>query len=309
MKLCLPIHAPDGLDSLLEPYLPNAEHLLVFDTATRAFEQISLLETARTNSPSPQFDAVVCGSINRVTMRALIERGITIFGTESSTVRQVIAEHDNRELEAAVVAPEGRSACHGHESHEGSGCGCSHNHGHEHGGACGGKGGGCGDHAHGGEGGCCGSRKTPSRASTEASSSEAQATLRIAVCSQNRKTVTEHAGKCRKFWIYEVTRGELSGKSLLELPIEQSLHATGGEQAHPLDSVNVLITAGMGSGLHNRLLQRGIQGIVTTVTNPDQAVAEYLAGVIPNFPPKLDWTSPTATMSNTARTVPGKGGA
>jgi hypothetical protein len=32
--------------------------------------------------------------------------------------------------------------------------------------------------------------------------------MKIAVTSQNRKTITSHAGKCRKFWVYEVEDAE-----------------------------------------------------------------------------------------------------
>ena len=58
--------------------------------------------------------------------------------------------------------------------------------------------------------------------------------MQIAVTSQNRKTITEHAGKCRKFWIYDVEKGVLTGKRLVELSIDQSLHASAGQLAEPL---------------------------------------------------------------------------
>lgn len=65
--------------------------------------------------------------------------------------------------------------------------------------------------------------------------------MKIAVASQNRKTVTGHAGKCRKFWIYGIDHDSVKGKTLLELPTDQSFHASHG-QPHPLDDVQVLIT-------------------------------------------------------------------
>ena len=37
--------------------------------------------------------------------------------------------------------------------------------------------------------------------------------MKIAVTSQNRKTVTGHAGKCRKFWIYEVEGSAVISKN------------------------------------------------------------------------------------------------
>lgn len=105
--------------------------------------------------------------------------------------------------------------------------------------------------------------------------------MKIAVASQNRKTVTGHAGKCRKFWIYDVEGGAVAHKTLLELPREQSFHEHRGPDPHPLHGVQVLITGGMGEGLMRRLAGMGVKGIVTPETDPDQAVAAYLAGTLP----------------------------
>lgn len=275
MKLCIPVNSPNGLESLLEPHLPRAEHLLFFDTETRAFEQISLRETSPGAGGDIEINAVLCGSINRVTLRTLIEQGISVYGTEAQTVAQAIAQYENGELEAAVVAP---GAGHG------GGCGCGGGHGehscHTEGGGCSGhgehhchgEGSGCGGHE---DGGCCGSRASAGVAVADRPRGEG---CKIAVTSQNRKTVTEHAGKCRKFWVYDVKQGQVTGKTLLELPIEQSLHESPAGQAHPLDAVDVLITAGIGSGLQQRLQQQGIQSVVTREESPDQAVAVFLAG-------------------------------
>lgn len=106
----------------------------------------------------------------------------------------------------------------------------------------------------------------------------------VAVTSQNRRTITDHAGKCRKFWLYEVQQGQVKGRSLLELPIEQAFHGSSAQQPHPLDGINVLITGGMGPGLRQRLLQKGIQGVVTLESDPDEAVQALLAGSLENVP-------------------------
>ena len=45
--------------------------------------------------------------------------------------------------------------------------------------------------------------------------------MKIAVTSQNRKTITGHAGKCRKFWIYEIVDKKVVDNTLLELALEQ----------------------------------------------------------------------------------------
>lgn len=113
--------------------------------------------------------------------------------------------------------------------------------------------------------------------------------MKIAVTSQNRKTITQHAGKCRKFWIYDINEGAIAGKDLLELPIEQSFHASHHQLAAPLAGVSVLITASMGAGLYQRLRQGGITPFITTEEDPDTAVAAYLeAG---QEPPHVEYAS------------------
>ena len=112
----------------------------------------------------------------------------------------------------------------------------------------------------------------------------------IAVTSQNRKSITGHAGKCRKFWLYEVDQQQVLGKQLLELPLAQSYH----ESAHtapdptvvnPLDAINVLIAGAMGWGLQQRLTRKGIVAVVTPEPDPDLAVAAWLNGTLAEISP------------------------
>jgi len=105
--------------------------------------------------------------------------------------------------------------------------------------------------------------------------------MKIAITSQNRKTITEHAGICRKFWVYEVQDQVVVGKDLVELEKEQSFHEVAHADRidpHPLDGISLLIAGGAGQGLQNRLAQRGVQVVVTTATDPDQAMADWLKG-------------------------------
>ncbi len=102
--------------------------------------------------------------------------------------------------------------------------------------------------------------------------------MKIAVASQDKKSVTGHAGHCQKFWIYQTQDKEICNKQLLELPKEKSFHNSFPRENHPLDDVKVLIAGGMGQGLVRRLEAKGIEGIVTKETDPDRAVAAYLDG-------------------------------
>ncbi len=288
MKLCIPVTAPNGLASMIEPHLPQANYLFFFDTELRSCHQMSMNEL--NEDAEIPMDAVLCGSINRILLKTLIEQGIAVYGTEAQTVEQAIAQFENGELQAAVLGGGCSGHGHAHPSESGRCCSGQNKEASDHG--CGGSHGGCGSHgketghkhghshAHAG-GGCCGSR------AATADTVEIPAlgdVFKIAVCSQNRKTVTEHAGKCRKFWVYDVAEGRVVGRNLLELTIEQSFHEAKEGQAHPLDEVDVLITGSIGGGLQQRLKQRGILGIVTSETDLDQAIADFLAGKIEPAP-------------------------
>ncbi len=106
--------------------------------------------------------------------------------------------------------------------------------------------------------------------------------MKIAVASQNRRNVTDHAGRCRRFWIYEIGQNRVVRKDLRELPISGSFHETPAGTPHALDDVGVLISGGMGAGMRRKLDARGITGVVIAGTDPDTAVAAYLAGTLAN---------------------------
>jgi len=104
--------------------------------------------------------------------------------------------------------------------------------------------------------------------------------MKIAVTSQDRHTVTGHAGKCRNFLVYEVDGQTVLRKTLIELPMAQSLHESHGAAPHPLDGIGVLISGGAGPGLIRRLNNLGIQALVTLETEPDSAVTAFLNGTL-----------------------------
>jgi predicted Fe-Mo cluster-binding NifX family protein len=110
--------------------------------------------------------------------------------------------------------------------------------------------------------------------------------MKIAVTSQNRRDITEHAGRCRNFWVFEVDDGIILDSSLLELPKEASFHDASPHAPHPLDGIEVLIAGGMGDGLKARLARRGIEALVTSETQPERAVRAWLEGRLPLGEPR-----------------------
>lgn len=257
MNLCIPLRAPmaDGAtDAYVEPYFPRARYLYLYDTESGGGRTLDLTRLAEEDGGF-RVDVVLCTSLDRKTLRQLQARGIAVYGTEADTFRVALDQYLRGELIAAENEPES------------SGCG----------GGCG-KSGGCGGHGQGGN----------HESGSVAAESAVQGEMRIALCSQNRKTLTAHAGKCRKFWIYTVLDGIVQKRELLELPLEQSLHSTSDADAHPLDGVDVLIAGSMGSGLQARLRARGIMPRISDLNDLNEAVAAFLAGEMPSSDQDLD---------------------
>ena len=276
MKICVPLVRPEGLSSSIEADPAEAQFLLFFNSEDDSFDEIDL---SAKDVVVPDFDAVICSRINRQVFGALRQRGIEVYLTDEIKVTGALDEYRSGSIFKVPDLAGGGcgGGCQGHGGHQhdhgaASGCGChsAESHGHQ----AGGCGGGCGGHAETHGGGCCGSAKEAHCGASTGYSREA--TLRIAVTSQNRKTVTEHAGKCRKFWIYEIQAGAVLGRTLLELPLEQSLHEWSGDGVHPIEAVNVLITGSVGEGMRGRLARWSIETVVTSEVDPDAAVASFL---------------------------------
>jgi predicted Fe-Mo cluster-binding NifX family protein len=110
--------------------------------------------------------------------------------------------------------------------------------------------------------------------------------MKIAVTSQNRKNITDHAGRCRKFWIFHIENDAVVDKQLLELPREQSFHDSSPHDDHPLDDVDVLISGGMGQGLMKRLARKNIQCLITSEDDPASAVSLFIEGKLAGDRPR-----------------------
>jgi predicted Fe-Mo cluster-binding NifX family protein len=105
--------------------------------------------------------------------------------------------------------------------------------------------------------------------------------MKIAVGSQNRKTVTEHAGRTRKFSVWQAQAdAEPVQLDWIELPKEFAFHEFRGTGPHPLDAVDVIIVGSAGPGFARRLAARGITVVQTAEADPQKAVRDYLAGTL-----------------------------
>ncbi len=97
--------------------------------------------------------------------------------------------------------------------------------------------------------------------------------MKIAVASQNFRTVTPHAGRTRRFLVYAAgSDGVIAEVQRLDLPKELAMHDFHGQGAHPLDAMDLLIVGSCGEGFVRRLSERGVRVVTTDETDPITAV-------------------------------------
>jgi len=103
--------------------------------------------------------------------------------------------------------------------------------------------------------------------------------MKIGVSSQNFRTITGHAGKARRFFVFEKQENGIHELDRIDLPKEMAMHGYAGDD-HPIFSLDVLITAGCGGGFINRLASHNVQVIPTSETDPKAAVEKLLKGEV-----------------------------
>ena len=102
--------------------------------------------------------------------------------------------------------------------------------------------------------------------------------MRIAIASQNFRTITGHAGKTRRFLVFEGQEGggQATEVDRLDLPKEMSLHEYHGDD-HPIFGMDVVIVGSAGQGFIRRLAAHGVRAITTSETDPLGAAEAVLS--------------------------------
>jgi predicted Fe-Mo cluster-binding NifX family protein len=103
--------------------------------------------------------------------------------------------------------------------------------------------------------------------------------MRIAITSQNFRSVTGHAGRARRFIVFEAD-GDSPPLEVgrIDLDANMAIHGYDHAAAHPLDNMDVLITGGAGEGFVRHLAARGVRVVATPEDDPRRAVAAFFAG-------------------------------
>ena len=112
----------------------------------------------------------------------------------------------------------------------------------------------------------------------------------VAVTSQNKKTITKHAGECRNYLIYTIKNNEITSKKVMELHDNEILKYTFHEDksANPknlLYDVDILLTGSIGPGGVNRLANQNVTAYVIKEKDPDIAIEKLIKGTLEAFAP------------------------
>jgi predicted Fe-Mo cluster-binding NifX family protein len=126
--------------------------------------------------------------------------------------------------------------------------------------------------------------------------------MKIAAISEDGTTISQHFGRAPLYVVVTVENGKIVSKEKRD---KAGHHTFGGGQhpetalgerhgydagaqsrhaamAQSIDDCQVLIAGGMGMGAYDSLKSRGIETVITDVTNIDEAVKLYLDGKLPN---------------------------
>ena len=102
--------------------------------------------------------------------------------------------------------------------------------------------------------------------------------MKIGITSQNFRTITGHAGKTRRFLVYQADGPKhIEELERIDLPKAMSLHEYHGED-HPLFDLDVLLTAGCGDNFQQRMHARQVTVVTTSETDPMTVLQKYLTG-------------------------------
>jgi predicted Fe-Mo cluster-binding NifX family protein len=103
--------------------------------------------------------------------------------------------------------------------------------------------------------------------------------MKIAVTSQNFRTITQHAGKTRRFLIFEqdADTGKAQELARLDLPKAMSMHEFRGDD-HPIFEMDYLIAGSGGQGFIQRMASAGVEVILTSEQDPLNAAQAVMDG-------------------------------
>lgn len=125
--------------------------------------------------------------------------------------------------------------------------------------------------------------------------------MKIAVVTDDHKTVSAHFGRAQYYEIFTIENSKVvdryvACKSNHRHENDDLSHQEGHTHIHnhdhnammePILKCDVLIARGMGSGAYNALKIRSIEPLITDIHSIEEAVSAYLAGTMISHPERL----------------------
>jgi len=106
--------------------------------------------------------------------------------------------------------------------------------------------------------------------------------MKIAIATKNYQTVSGHVGQTRHWLVYDLSSHQagalLPAPGRVELSKEQLFHYFQDDTPHPLDGVDLIVSANAGDGFVRHMKKRGADVLVTGETDPAVVVTQILAG-------------------------------
>jgi len=112
----------------------------------------------------------------------------------------------------------------------------------------------------------------------------------VAITSQNKKTITKHAGECRNYIIYTIENNIVKDKKILELQDNEILKYTfhkdkSSDPKNLLFDVDILLTGSIGPGGVNKLAKQNVTAYVIKEKDPEIAIEKLINGTLEAFAP------------------------
>lgn len=129
--------------------------------------------------------------------------------------------------------------------------------------------------------------------------------MKIAFVSDDETTISRHFGRAKKYVVFSVQEGELTGLEVFSKKNQCSSHRYHhhhdengrgfGKQSRrkhheaieTIKDCDVVVSRGMGSGIYGALLDKGIKPIITEISNINPAMEAVLDGTIINHAEQL----------------------
>ena len=111
---------------------------------------------------------------------------------------------------------------------------------------------------------------------------------KVAVTVQNKRSISEHAGRCKNYLIYTIDDLEITNKYLLELSEEETLHNlfhNSNNSESILFDMNIILTRGIGNGAINKLASHNVVCLKINEKDPDLAIEKLINGTLEAYAP------------------------